>query len=520
MLQIYSPARLTAAADSRTVRGLLIPFGEPGFTNKGRVKAMRGKLKVPEGSTVFLNIEHDRRRPIGKATRLTETKRGIEAEFHIANTAAGRDALAEIAEGLRASLSIEIDNPVIRKGRILGGAITGAALVAEPAFPSALLTAAIPDQGELEEISDEAEETTGEIIDAIELLEDTAESIDAVAKTADPTTTETDIEEEMKDEETENNRPLTSARAQIGGLAAAAPQRKHHGMEWLLANLAGQTRDRRLHAALSDVVPTDVLGVEQPQYIGELWDGKEYERKIIPLFAHADLTSFKVQGWRWEKRPEVASYKGDKTDVPSNAVSTKSVEIEAKRIAGAHDIDRKFRDFPNEEFWQAYFAAMTESYARQSDALVLADVKKAAKRITAKTRPAGIAQGLVSVVDGALAIMNETDTVPTAAVVATDLWRDIILTPNDNVLGYLNAAMGLEDGTLGTFPIIPSAALEASETLVVTRPAVTVHELAGSPIRVEAIDVARGGIDQGVFGYYAVNVHEPGGLVLVTPKVD
>ena len=37
----------------------------------------------------------------------------------------------------------------------------------------------------------------------------------------------------------------------------------------------------------------------------------------------------------------------------------------------------------------------------------------------------------------------------------------------------------------------------------------TFYELPGSPIRVEAIDMTKGGIDPGVFGYYATMVNQP-----------
>lgn len=202
--------------------------------------------------------------------------------------------------------------------------------------------------------------------------------------------------------------------------------------------------------------------------------------------------------------------------MPSNPVETEELKIAAERIAGAHDIDRKYRDFNNTEFFRAYFAAMTESYAKKSDLYALQDVIDAATTVTRGTLPAGMPAGLVSIVDGAINILNETDTMPTSAVVALDLWREILLTPKDKTLEYLEAAIGLEKGSIGKFPIAPSSQMKSGEVLVATHDAVTVHELGnGAPIRVEALDIARGGVDEGVFGYYAVNVHDAGGLALV-----
>lgn len=507
MLKIYGMKQLTASRDTRTISGLLLPFGEHGYTNKGRVLASKGTLTIDTSKDVFLNVEHERARRIGKATSISEQTDGIHASFTISATSAGDDALTEIEDGLRCSLSIEIDDPVIRKGQLTAGMITGAALVAEPAFPSAVLTCSAPDQGTpRKNKDDEKEEDDNETAEQETQKEEDQES-----------TSEPEDSEESEEEKKKEKKPMNASRVtQIGGLSTASKKTVKHDKEWLLANLAGQTRDNRLAAALSDVVPADILGQEQPQYVGELWDGRAYERKIIPLLTHADLTSFKVQGWRWKTKPTVGAWEGNKKDIPSGKVETEAVELDAKRIAGGHDIDRKFRDFPNQEFWEAYFAAMTESYARISDTAVLTELKTAATTVTAGTKPANIAQGIVNIVDGALSIMNETDTVPTSAVVATDLWRDIMLTPQEHVLGYLSAAMSLEDGTLGAFPIIPSAALGKGETLVLTKSAATVHELAGSPIRVEALDISRGGVDSAIYGYYALNVHDKGGLALVT----
>ena len=498
-IRVFNTTRLTAGKDG-IITGMLLPYGEPGLTNKGRVTATRGVLPVPD--TVNLNSEHNRRAPIGKL-KLRDTSAGIIASPMLVATKAGQDAATEIENGLRASLSIEIDNPIIRGGRIMGGKITGAALVSEPAFASATLKASLPDEGELDD-------ATADLDEVAQALEEAAAEIEDVAEVTDPdnpTTTTDDDEQEP---------PMAAARMRAGAPHAKA-RKITHGKDWLIANLVGQSRDQRMLAALADVVPGDILGIEQPAYVGELWNGKAYERRFIPMFNHATLDSFKVQGWRWKTRPEVALWAGNKTAVPSNEIETEPVEIEAWRIAGAHDIDRKFRDFGSEEFWNAYFTAMTESYAKRSDSQVLSLIKAAAPVLAPKTGTSGVAQGLVNVVDGAIAILNETETMPTGAIVSLDLWRDILLTPQDDVLGYLSAAVNLESGDLASFQIVPSSTLNASETLVVTKPAATVHELGETPIRVEALDVARGGIDSGVFGYAAVNIHDEGGLALITP---
>ena len=46
-----------------------------------------------------------------------------------------------------------------------------------------------------------------------------------------------------------------------------------------------------------------------------------------------------------------------------------------------------------------------------------------------------------------------------------------------------------------------------------TKAAGTFYELQGAPIRVEAIDIARGGIDEALFGYWATLLHDARGIV-------
>lgn len=500
---------LAGDADSRVLEYLLLPFGEEGRTSAGRVTAAAGVLELPD--SLVGNLEHDRKHPIATGT-VTERGNGVYASFPIPETTAGNDLLTEARLGLRAGISVELEDHVIRGGRLVAGRLVEAGFVRTPAFPSALLVA--EDFGET---VDRDVTTTTTYNDGTEVTE-TSSSTSTYTVT-DPGTDEND------DEENDDVDKITAS-APVGGQAAlragtgasSSPNATTTGdLYRLLATAHQQGGKRALLAALSDIVPANVVGIEQPQFVRELWSGKGYQRRIVPLFNHDDLTSFTVRGWRWVTKPTVGPYTGNKTAVPSGTVQTEQVDLPAERIAGAHDIDRKHRDFNDAEFFAAYFKAMTESYAEVSDAQVLADVLAVATPVTAGAIPAGAAQGLVQVVDGALSVLEETRTSPTFGLVAMDLWRDVLLTPRDQILEYLSASLGLEDGTSMGFKLLPAPELAAGQVLVGASAAVTVHELGGeAPIRVEAENIANGGVDSGVFGYYATNVHDESGLALVT----
>ena len=535
---------LTASLADRVLTYLLLPFGEVGRTNLGKITASKGTVVLPKDvSTIHLNIEHDGIRPVGKAVKVTETSRGIEASFKISQTSAGDDLLVEAEDGLRPGVSVELDNPVIRAGRLIKAFLTGAGAVTEPAFPSAQLIAA--DAGELEntvdenveevvtdleeavEVLDEAE-TPADITEAIDLVEEALEVVEEIEEPADPA-----MARRVRAAKRKATKALTAAKAKpkakvkASAPAAAptglraAPRKTRSGAGTgdvfkMLASAYKAGGEKRLLAALSDVVPGDILGIEQPQFVGELWSGRAYVRRYIPLFNHANLTSFEISGWRWVTKPVVAAYDGDKGEVPSATVETEAVPVYATRIAGAHDIDRKFKDFGDQGFWEAYYKAMTESYAQVSDLSALSDaITAAGPAIEVGTIPTGVSEGMAKIVDGAIAVLTGANALPTFGVVATDMWRDILLTRNDDTLTYLNASLGLEDGTIQSFKVIPSGELNDGEVLVGASEAMTVHELGETPIRVEAENITLGGVDAGVFGYLATNVHDSDALVLV-----
>lgn len=545
---------LEASEDQRTLTYRLLPYGEEGRTSAGRVTASKGSLTLPATpGELVANMEHDRRRPVARATALDEDDDGITATFKVANTTAGNDLLAEAAEGLRTGISVEINDPTIRGGKLVSGLLSGAGFVTQPAFPSAQLVAEDTEPDDEEKAAEVEEiEVNGK---RYRLIEDEEPEAEASDEGGEPTDTpegdepegDDDPDKESEDEKEEETvtaskaatvDPALRATAASGGrrtlLASDATPRDLFAM---LAK-AGDTQDQRLIAELVDITQSGAIGnTEVPQYVGKLWDGRAYQRRYIPLFNHADLTSYKVNGWQWKVadagdvtegggsvvlgevlKPRVGAYTGDKADVPSNMVKTAPVQVEAERIAGAHDIDRKYRDFGDDGFWQSYIAAMTESYAVQSDAFVLADILAAATDLEGDPTPTDVTDVWSRLVDGAVAVLGNTQAVPSFAILATDMYKQFLLTPQDKGLEYLSAALGLEEGTAAGFRILPSTAVTAGHVVVGVREAVTVHELSTTPIRVEAENIGQGGIDVGVFGYYAVNVHDASGIVDVAPN--
>lgn len=507
---------LLANVQDRVLSGLLLPFREEGRTNLGRLTVPGpGVITIPgDVSHLNANEDHNQLKPRARFLLAQEGPGGVHAAFQVARTPEGDDLLARAAElrakGTPMRLSAEVAGIVVKDGKATGGMLTGAAFVPAGAFASAGLFA-------LEEPAPDTEDPAAEDPAPADEAPTVTVTVDAV-----PVTSVTVVEDDNPDNE-EEQAPVGTATAPgdlIAQTTTPEPEVRAADLFAMLAT-ATKTQDRDLLAALNDVKisGTGQVGtnIQTPQWLGELWSGREFQRRIVPLLGSANLTSLKVQGWRWTTKPAVGPWAGNKTAVPSNTPATEPYEVTAQPVAGAHDIGREFRDFDVPGFWESYFRAMTESYAKVSDAKVLADLLTtgAYTPVTRGTVPTGVSAGAVSIVDGALAVLDEG--LPTFALVAKDLYREFLLTRSEDVLAYLNAALGLEEGTMTGFKIVPDSTLANGTVLVGNRSAATVHELDGSPIRVEGLDMVKGGIDPGLFGYVATVVHNPAALALVAP---
>lgn len=518
---------LFADAEARTIRGLLLPFGElsrPSSSNTPPIMFSADSVELPtDPAIVTLNREHSQFAPTGRATSLTKTASGVEAEFAIARTPEGDALLAEALHpdpAQRPKLSAELAGIVRRGAEAIRSKLTGAAIVSKPAFASAGLFSELDDV--VEELEDEVEDLDPQVKEDL-VQSVTAAVLDAL-KTADtpdtPPTPETPKETEMTASAPTTLHPATGSTdstSATGLFAAIARARQNGDASALTAYLEGEGT-----FALGTVQhsgPTTLTvgaDIQEPAYIGQLWTRRSYTRRFWDLFNTAPLTSYKVNGWRFTagKEPAVAAYTGNVAEVPSNAVDTEPVSADARRIAGGHRIDRRFTDFSDQGFWEAYFDAMTESYARVSDLDALSTAVTAATAVTPGTVPSGVAAGLAAIVDGALGVIAEENT-PSFAVVSAELWRDIVLTGRDEILGYLSASFGLEEGSTAGFRIIPGP-VGIGKVLVGAREARTVYELPGSPIRVEGLVPGNGAIEPALYGYIADVTHNAKALSLVT----
>lgn len=538
-------ALFTVDPAARRIRGLVLPYGElsqPNVSGTEPVMFSAGTVTLPaDPSVVSLSDDHPSGaslipQNLGRAVSLEETEHGVVAEFEIARTPEGDALLARASDPAQPKprLSAELRGLVRRGAQAVASVLRGVAVVPQGAFQSAAMFAA------LDEVT-EADELPESVLEAIDRI--VAERLgDAQDQTTDEAPAASDSTEGSEPEAEREEEDMTAAAATVpAGLQRPASTKKDEtSADGLFAALAASKqgspealapfRGGDALFAISTLQHAGPSGatigadVQQPAYLGELWERKAYRRRYVPLLAHAALTSYKAVGWKFDyandKAPKVGDYAGNTAEVPSNALDTVQVTVDAARIAGGHKLDRRYIDFNDQGVIAAYFREMSDSVARQTDAKALASIIGAATALDVTELPApgtssdDIAPGLVAVVDAALQVIG-TENTPSYGLVSPELWREIILKPKDATLEYLRAAFGLEEGEVANFSLKP-ATVGTGKVVVGAREAITFYELGGeAPIRVEGIDPHHGAIDPAVFAYWAALVSNARAVVSV-----
>jgi len=289
----------------------------------------------------------------------------------------------------------------------------------------------------------------------------------------------------------------------------------------LVEHYRGEGSPVELRAALSDVTQTNQPSAFRPTYLDELWEGTDYRRKFIDnaMTTRPLPRAMKVVGQRWVTRPIVDDYAGDKADVPSNVPQLEDVEATVKRLAGAHDVDRALVDLGSPEWLATYFEGQTESYRRKSDAVAAAIVVAGAPVLSTDNdaTPATYSTLLEGVAAAVVDLATVGEGVEYVAM-APGLVAELLGITNLEAPAFFGGQFQLGnqgDGNLGGTTWFTSPGIPAGKFLVGSKVAARWHEMA-PPIKVQAINVAQGGIDLGVFGYYAAYVRNAAQLRLGT----
>lgn len=485
--RIELTATASTSTDDRTISGLVVPYNTisahtsypyPVRIAAGAIDTTRAPARVK------LLIDHDRAQPVGVGASLDDNTDGLSATFTVPETTAGTQALLEARSGLRDGLSVGI---AVTAGRwdveddtdiytVTAATLNEVSLCALPAFDDARVTATREEHSTMPE-----------------------------APTTPPAAALTEA-------------PAAPPVAQAPPILAGA----HHGITGLEAAartvatlIADGAPASAINAALSDVVPADDAGAGflRPNWIGELWTARRTDRPWIDSIDSKPLgTGTKVYGWRWVTRPQVADYAGNKTEIPSNAVSTEPVEAPVQRTAGGWDVDRIYVDLADEGMIRALLEAALEDYVVKTDAKVRAALVAAATTITGA---AGLPGALSALGSAAAGIGSGIGFV----ALASDVWAGLTTLTKDEVPWWMGSGdsinLGTTSGTVGNMRIFTDPQLSAGQVVAGDKRAGTWYEKT-PPVRVQAVDLPRGGVDLAVFGYHGTLINDARALFKTT----
>lgn len=507
ILAASSTPTLRAESSSRTLTGCFLPFGTPGGTTLGELVFSEGSITVPSDiSRIKLFDGHsgeDNQTPIGVLKSYEVRPDGLYGTFYVGTGERGDRVLARAAEDIVNSFSIEASGIIRTPGtrEVQRALLTAVAVVPYPAFPTARIDevhASDPNQGE--KMSDS--KTTTENVPKNESTPPATEQA--------PTAPAPDTTPQQTGGETVHaqQRPLVVP----GGLGGSSVKAQQKGpgtlraAELLIGAHTGHLGYETVHAELTDITQTKMLSGIAPRFLGELWDGAQYERQVIPLLHSQPLTSQIAYGYRWKKKPTVAEYAGDKTAIHSTPAELEQVQAKATRWAGGNDLDRSFWDFPNPEILASYWRAMIESYAYETD-------MDAAKWIVKQAGAAAMSAKdlLRAAVFGALTIRQRIRLDATFMLVNPEDLPSLLEFTKLDVPEFTNIT-ALSDPSKWT----QSEFVPKGDVIIGHGKFATFYELGGgSPIRVEAENIAHGGRDAGLFGYTAGIVNRPDGVIRI-----
>ena len=561
------PASLTAAApatlelsaeiqninaERRTITGLLVPAGDTvGNTSAGPTLFTFGSVTWhPELRRVKLLREHQRVDSIGYAVELSWQPIGLVGTFYVPPSPEGDRALTEARNGIRDGLSVGVDalvGSVNRDGVLIvtGSNLRETSLVSVPAFTDSRVTVvATNTKGNRMFTAAELAALAAAGIDPTDARARTyLDSLTAAGFTVsarepnpqqpqqpqqpanDPANREPQqlsasaVLDELMDRLRSGQLAPVSTPPQLGGPNTAPGQAQASGRELSLSAFAQLVASHEsgdpasaveLRAALTDVIPSDNPGAFRPTYLTELWEGAAYTRQFIDVATTVRPLgrTMKIIGQRWETAPVVDDYAGDKGAVPSGDAKLVDIPVDVGRLAGAHDVDRAYIDLGSPEWLVSYFDAQSESVKKKSDAKAAALVKAGATAITGGPF-ATLMEGVIAGVVEAAGVGEPVSYV----AMAPGLIAELLGLTRDEVPAYLSGGFRLTggDGTLGDVAFVTALGLTGADFMLGNKGASRWHEN-NPPIRVQAINVANGGVDLGVFSYYAGYVRNPAGV--------
>ncbi len=499
---------LAADTETRTIKGLVVPFAKVGNTSAGPVRFEFGAFGEIDPSQIVLNMEHDRTRPLGRGIAGSEeiTPAGISMAFKIAPTGAGNDALVEASEGLRPAFSIEanVGEYTIEKGVMVVSAakLEAVAHVTNPAFKDAQIAsvAATEADDEVAPETTEAEQPAEEQPQEITVEQETAPVAEEVTASA-----------------------VVHAAAPVAYVKPRSPINSQASyLEHSIKAKMGNHDSAQYVMAADDSFSTNPA-FTPVQYVNSVIDTSIGSRPAIDAIGSRAITASGMV----ISHPKITT-NGTVADTNEGAgpsetgIVSSYVNLDVNKFAGMQRYSVELLERSSPDFFQAMVDNMTRAYNKATDAAVIAALTAGGTQATAQDADSDGIIGFVS--SQAPAAYLATGELPSAYIAGTSQWsllmgatdttgRPIYNAYNPMNNGGVAGPQSLRGNVLGldlyVDPNVVSTTIDES-AFIVTPSAVAIYE---SPIlRMSTNVVTSGEIETMLYGYLAVGVLVAGGV--------
>lgn len=550
--------QVLANLEDRTLTARLIPFNEEGRTNVGRFMVEAGTVDISEAvadpSIIGLNLDHVQWNGVGRATRVWEQPDGVYASWSVAKTPAGDAALAEAVSpaGRRKRVSAEFGPVMIRAGKLVAGhaRLWGSALVEQGAFPSAMVLATdTPDPDE----QTHAGTTTTEGATVPEPIAPVVEAapvapVAPAAPQAPAAPAAPPIEQVLA-----QAMPIPATVPVPSTFMSPARVEARDEAQQVLAALNTLRLDPRdagamqVLAAIADITvsgtnPLPGTNVLRPNWLGKLYQGIPYVREYIQLGnLGTDISLAGKMGMRVARGASAASplgpqdgtWAGNKQAINGYRGASDTLASVLYRFAVGNDIDRTLWDLPGGwEVVQEFLQLIIEDYLFWSDRLAReAFLDLGGAPVAAISYPAIYnTNGTIAVamlIQGILAVRKRKNDgrrdQPTFALMNDKAFEQLAYAAggDQNLPEFIEIALGALDlpqsevGRIGRVTVVngDTGITGTPSVLVGSKLGVDFDEVPGGPLKIDAIDLAKGGIDKATHGYLQVFKKRPEAFV-------
>jgi HK97 family phage prohead protease len=509
------------AADTgrRTIVGTVVPYGTIGDTSLGPVTFAPGSVTASEG--VKLVLEHDMKRPIGKATGFVDGPERLVGSFRLSHTSAGSDALVEASDGLRDGLSVGAriaEYTIDDSGTMVVTAadLVEVSLVHAPAFSDAVVTQVAASAPEDDDTPTESEE---------DIVENETTEVAAAEVAASPEPT------------VEAARPtqpyITAQPRDLKGLTAGGVLR---------AQLRSQMFDDHdsqmlVKAAFAGQTTTTDQGMVPIPLLREIISTIDNQRPFINSIDRQPLPpsgmSFRIPSVT--TGVTVAEQTTQNTDVDSTEGEIEDITVDVKTFAGGNRVSRQLIDRSDPSYFDELLRQLAASYANVTDKF--AHDTAAAQAVTsAGAAGSGIYGAVVKGIADAYGVMRFTpDTLHMPAQTSLSGrfgWLDVLADVDgqdrplfaaaapQNAAGLMT--QGSTNGTVAGLRAVvnPNISGDLAFGFVYPSAFATFYENAGSPIQVSIDNPEKLSVEVSVFGYIGLALKHPTAMrgLQVTPE--